>query len=197
MATTRAIAATTNGIVRLLELAYDQADFGNLAADFESYQAPQFQKPMKFGLTLFLYRVAVNTAARNSRPHQRPSGDPVLPPLPVDLFYLLTAWAANASDQQELLGWGMRVLQDTPILPPSLLNADSPGTFGPAESVELSADQLAHQDLASLWEIMKPNQQPSVGYVARMVALESTVTISEHPAVQTRVFEMRKPQVSV
>ena len=197
MATTRAIAATTNGIVRLLELAYEESDFGNLPADFESYQAPQFQKPMKFGLSLFLYRVAVNTSARNSRPHPRESGDAVLPPLPVDLYYLLTAWAENAPDQQELLGWGMRVLQDTPVLPAALLNSASPGTFGPAETVELSADQLAHQDLAPLWEIMKPNQQPSVGYVARMVALESTVTVSEYPAVQTRVFEARKPLVAV
>jgi len=197
MATTRAIAATTNGIVRLLELAYQESDFGNLAAEFESYQAPQFQKPMKFGLSLFLYRVAVNTAARNSRPHLRPTGDAVLPPLPVDLCYLLTAWAENAPDQQELLGWAMRVLQDTPILPPALLNTGFPGTFGPAEAVELGADQLAQQDMTPLWEIMKPNQQPSVGYVARMVALESTVVVSEHPAVQTRVFEARKPLVSV
>jgi hypothetical protein len=197
MATTQAIAATTNGIVRLLELAYEESEFGNLEAKFESYQAPQFQKPMKFGLSLFLYRVTVNTSARNSRPHPRPSGDAVLPPLPVDLFCLLTAWAENAPDQQELLGWAMRVLQDTPILPPTLLNIGFPGTFGPAEAVELGADQLAHQDMAPLWEIMKPNQQPSVGYVARMVALESDVVVSEHPAVQTRIFEARKPVVPV
>jgi len=196
MATTRAIAATGKGILRALESAYVQAEFGGLKAAFLLYQAADFQKPMKFGLSLFLYRVTVNVASRNGRPHTGPDGNQFLPPLPVDLHYLLTAWGVTASDQQEILGWGMRTLQDVAVLPSGLLNASSPGVFGPAETIELLADTMSHQDLAPFWELMKPNQQVSVPYLARMVALESTVPISEYPDVQTRVFEMHTPAVS-
>lgn len=193
MATTQAIAATSKGILRLLEQAYEEAAFGGLPATFALYQAKDFQKPMNFGLSLFLYHVAVNVAARNGRPWRDANGASLLPPLPVDLHYLLTAWATDAADQQALLGWAMRTLQDTPILPATLLNAATPGTFGAGETVELHADQLARQDLAPLWDLMKPNQQPSAAYVARMVALASQVEVDEHAPVQTRVFEMREP----
>ncbi len=195
MATTRAIAATSKGILRVLEQAYVPGDFGGLAAEFALYQASDFQKPMKFGLSLYLYRVTVNVAARNGRPHTGADGKRMLPPLPVDLHYLLTAWGATASDQQEVLGWGMRTLQDVAVLPAAVMNANAPGVFGPAETVELSADSLSHQDLVPFWELMKPNQRLSAPYMARMVALESTVAVSEHPDVQTRVFEMHTPAV--
>lgn len=198
MATTEGIAATSKGILRLLEQAYDEDEFGGLNASFALYQAKDFQdkgteSSMKFGVSLFLYHVAPNVAARNGRPHRDTDGNAVLPPLPVDLHYLLTAWAKETVDQQALLGWAMRTLQDTPVLPTALLNAASPGTFGASETVELSSEQLSRQELAPLWELMKPNHQPSAAYVARMVALASKVTIDEHAPVQTRVFDMRKP----
>lgn len=193
MASTHAIAATSKGILRLLEQSYEENAFGGLAASFELYQAKDFQKPMKTGISLFLYHLTTNTASRNSRPRLDREGNLVLPPLPIDLHYLLTAWATDPGDQQTLLGWAMRTIQDSPILPSNLLNVGAPNVMEPGEMVELHAEQLSRQDLAPLWELMKPNQQPSAAYVARMVSLESRVIVDEHAMVQTRVFEMRKP----
>jgi hypothetical protein len=88
----------------------------------------------------------------------------------------------------------MRELEDTAILPTGLLNhyGPEPETFRPDESVELVFDPLSLQDMANLWEPLKPHLQASATYVARMLAIESTVEVSDGRAVQTRVFDFAK-----
>ena len=65
--------------------------------------------------------------------------------------------------QQRLLGWAIRVLEDTPILPPGLLNLASPTpVFAPNECVEVFLDPLPLADLLSLWDRLRTGPQPSV-----------------------------------
>jgi hypothetical protein len=187
MATHLAIATTSEAIVELLRAAYNPAEFDGVNAAFELYQPNDFKEPMKTGVSLFLYRVEINGTLRNRAPRLAADGR-YRPSLPVDLHYLLTPWAETASFQQLLLGWSMRVLEDTPILPSGVLNARWPDTFEPGETVELVAYQLSLADMLSLWDVLKPNQQPSVAYVARMVLLDSPLRLTEHAPVQTRVF---------
>jgi hypothetical protein len=47
-------------------------------------------------------------------------------------------------------------------------------------------DSLSLQDLNNLWSLTRNNPPLSVGYVARMIHLESTLVISEFAEVQTR-----------
>ena len=104
------------------------------------------------------------------------------PPVPLDLHFLLTAWAADAGQQQRLLGWAVRTLEDTPILPAGFLNRFAPGgqnVFEPSETVELVGETLTLQDLENIWEVAKARQQPSLGYVARQVAIDSTLGFTE------------------
>src|SRR6185295_4617840 len=108
------------------------------------------------------YRVA--TSSRRNLPSRvGPDGKQYRPPLPLDLYYLLTAWAKTAVKQQRLLGFWIRELGDTPILPASLLNHFGPerDTFTPSEAVELIYEPLSLQDMANVWEPLKPNIQPS------------------------------------
>jgi hypothetical protein len=44
--------------------------------------------------------------------------------------------------------------------------------------------------MVNVWEIAKPNQQPSVSIVARSVLIDSTVAIPEGGLVQTRGFDL-------
>ena len=92
MATYRAIAATSETLRTLLEQACPRDEFPD--ARFELFQASDFQRQMDEGVSLFLYRVAVNTARRNMPPTIRADGRRLRPPLPVDLYYLCSAWAA-------------------------------------------------------------------------------------------------------
>ena len=191
MATYRAIAAVGQALVGVLKDASAETEFAGLP--FELYQALDFKpdSPLPEGVTLYLYRVAFNTSRRNLPPAVGPDGRRYRPPIPLDLHYLLTPWGKTAAKQHRLLGWAMRELQNVPVLPASLLNSYAPEkeTFRPAEAVEIFCDTLNLQDMSSVLDTLKLNQQLSVTYVARMVLIESTVPVAEAEPVQTRVFD--------
>jgi Pvc16 N-terminal domain len=190
MATYHAIAAIGAAIVRLLDdAAQAEPDFSG--ATFKQALPSDFQGSLAgLGALIYLYRVSANTARRNIPPRLRPDGRRSRPALPLDLHFLLSPWASDADTQLRLLGWAMRTLNDTPILPVGLLNGANPSpeaeTFGPTESVELIYDPLNLQDLASLWDVIKPRTQAGATYVARLVAIDSAEDIILSEPVQTR-----------
>jgi len=195
LATYRAIAATGLAIRGLLASSCPVAEFPN--AEFELYRPNNFDSPMTIGISLYLYRVHVNTARRNLPPVIAPDGKRYRPPLPLDLCYLMTAWGQTAEEQQRLLGWAMRELENTTILPSSLLNhyVQEVDTFRPNETVELICEAISLQDMNTLWDGFKANNTSphlSVTYVARMLLLESEVKMTEYPPIQTRVVEAGK-----
>lgn len=194
MATTNAIAATSRAILGLLEDAYPRDLFGTLRiapAHATEYTA---DKSPADGFTLCLYRVSMNGTLRNLPPRTDSDGARYRPSLPVDLHYLLTAWAVDVEKQQRLLGWGMRQLEDNTILPAGLLNRPlrEPGVFRADETVELVSDPLPFPDFTNLWDKLKPRMQPSATYVARMVLIDSDIELREGRPVQTRRLEMAK-----
>jgi Pvc16 N-terminal domain len=191
LATYHAIAVISQAILGMLAEAAPKPEFAG--AQFELYLARDFQNPMEEGVSLYLYRVG--TSSRRNLPSRiGPQGERYRPPLPIDLYYLLTTWARTSAKQQRLLGWCIRELGNTPILPAGLLNhySPEPETFRPQESVEFVFEPLSLQDIASLWEPLKPHLQVSASYVARMVTIESDVTLPDAAAVQTREFDFAK-----
>jgi hypothetical protein len=192
MATYHAIAAIGQAILGLLEQARPASEFDG--AQFELYQASNFHAPMDEGVSLFLYNAAVSVARRNLPAKVLPDGRKLRPPLPLDLYFLLTPWAKTAELQHRLLGWAMRVIDDSPTLPASLLNhyGPEPDTFRVDETVTVVNEPISLQDIYNIWEINKQNMQVSVGYIARVVPIESTVIEVEGPPVQTRVFGVGK-----
>lgn len=185
MASSQAIAATGQAIIRMLADSRPQPEF--TTARFELYQLNDFQNPMEEGISFYLYRVAVNGARRNVPPTVGPDGIRHRPPIPLDLHYVASVWAKSAVKQQRLLGWAIRQLEDVPILPAGLLNqfGPEPDVFKPNETVEIILEQMNLQDWNNLWGATKTQPPLSVGYVARMVGIDSTVSLSETP-VQTR-----------
>src|SRR5882724_2021131 len=145
---------------------------------------------MEEGVSLYLYRVAASGSRRNLPPTVGPNGERYRPAIPLDLHYMVSAWAKTAVKQQRLLGWTIRTLEDVPILPAAMLNHYGPETeiFRAGETVELILDQMTLQDLNNLWSATKINPPLSVNYVARMIAIESTLELVEAGAVQTRAF---------
>jgi len=191
VATSQAIAATGQAIIALLANACPKPEFA--AARFELYQLIDFQTPMEEGVSLYLYRVAASGSRRNLPPTVGPNGERFRPPIPLDLHYIASAWAKTAVKQQRLLGWLIRLLEDVTILPVGLLNNAGPESqiFKPSETVEVIMDQITLQDWNNLWSVTKINPPLSVGYVARMIGIESTLAITEVPA-QTREFGFGK-----
>jgi hypothetical protein len=197
MAGYSAIAATTHAILRLLDNATAAPEWsaggGPPGVDFAPFGSKQMQKPPEGApkVSLYLYRVTLSSVRRHIGPRVAPDGTRFRPSIPLDLFYLLTAWAPDPLLAQQLLGWSVAVLDETPVLPASLLNSYRAGQeiFHPGETVELVWQPLSWQDLSDIWEVAQTNQQPSASYIARMVQLDSTVRLEEFDLVQTREFE--------
>jgi hypothetical protein len=188
MASFDAIAAVGQAIRALLS---DAATGIFPDASFDLFQAGDFPKPRDgMGVSIFLYRVAANTTQRNLPPRVTNDGRRFRPSLALDLHYMLTPWAPTSDTQHRLLGWAMRVLEDTPILPAAYVNAhESQGdTFRPEETVELVYDPLSLQDLSNLWEVLEPKLQPTATYVARRIDIESSREIIDGAIVQRREF---------
>jgi|SRR5713101_6513858 len=187
MAGPYAIAAIGQAILALLDAAVP-AEFSG--ADFQLYNAPNFQKPMDEGISLYLYRVVPANNIRNLPPRVAIDGRRYRPALPIDFQFLMIAWARNAFKQQRLLGWAMRVLEDNSILHASLLNQYGPesDTFNDRECVDVILESLSIQDLHSIWDVTKPNIQPAAAYIVRMLRIDSGLEIGEADLVQTRVI---------
>jgi hypothetical protein len=180
MATPNAIAATGQAILALIAAGIDRDEFP--AAKFELYQARNFQTPMEEGISLYLYRITPAGEIRNYPPRISPDGRRYRPLLPINL------------QQQRLLGQAMRILEDTPVLPAGILNQGGPedDTFRPTETVDVIMESISVYDMGAIWDVAKPNVQPSIGYVARMIGLESPLELVEAANVQTRVLRAGK-----
>lgn len=194
MALYTAIAATSQTIAGVLRRAATPGEFSGVS--FEVYQGSDFATPMSQGVSVYLYRVTVN-ANRNLPARIGRDGNRHKPPIPLDLHYLVTAWAGDPVKQQRMLGFAIRALEDMPILASGLLNRNGPepDVFRPEESVELVWESVPVQDLSDVWKVAQIKEQPSATYVARMVEIESGDTLAEHEPVRTREFQyVRMPE---
>ena len=190
MAKYPAIAVVGMALLNVLEDSCPKPEFAN--AQFDLYQSSNFAAPMDEGISLYLYRVTINGALRNTVSRLDSNGKRRRPPLPLDIHFMLTSWAKTAAKQQRLLGWAMHQIEDIAILPSGLLNSvgPEPGIFRSDEMVEIICDPISMQDMFNIWENLKSKMQVSVTYVARMVMIESALQQAEAPPVQVRDFGM-------
>jgi Pvc16 N-terminal domain len=189
MASYPAIAAMSDAVLGLLRTASMGGEFDGVT--FAHYGSANFQSPMSLGLSLYLYRISVSST-RNLRPRIAADGTRYRPPIPLDAHFLVTAWAADPIKQQRMLGFAVRTIEDTPILPSGILNqhAPEPDVFRPEETVELVFENVSTQDQSYIWEVAQSKEQPSATYVARMIEIESAVPEEHAAAVQTRGLQL-------
>jgi hypothetical protein len=185
MATFLAIGSVAEAVKRLLEQTWQPSLLNGTTPHFKVYQGKDFSAPMDAGVSVFVYQVGVNKVQRTLPPadpqHRRP--------LPLDVSLLLTAWAKDASAEHAILGWAMRAIDDNPILPSGFLNAFIPGVFRPEETVELVPAELTNDEVFQLWQVLPNSLQLSAPYVARVVRVESDLTVPQDPPVRTRELE--------
>lgn len=196
MADHRAIMAVGEAIVNVLRASYSPADF-NGQLDFRVITSNQYRDPqIQRGASLFLYRVYPNGVHRTP-PGRVDSTGRRRTTLPLDLHFLLTVWGQESSLQHTLLGWILRTLEDTPILPANVLNSTAPGVFRDDETVEIGFAEMRTEDLLRYWEVLNLGiYQLSVPYIARIVRIESAQYAGEDAEpVQERVMRMVRKEV--
>lgn len=139
-------------------------------------------------VTLLLYRVDFNKAMRASwsgvgsldgRAH-----------LPVDLHYLLTAWADNAWHEHLLIGRSMQILEELGSLSGPLLQDLEPDDWEPGETVQISLEDVATDDLTRTFESLSCEFRLSIPYIARIAVISSTEGTGM-PDVLTHIQGMR------
>jgi len=187
MANFRAIMAVSEAVIQQLRSSVQQGDF-DTPLEFRVFTSRDFNNsPITNGVSLFLYRLFPNGVRRTPPGRMGPDGRRLQTLLPLEIHFLLTIWGGEASLQHALAGWAMRVMEDSTLLPATLLNAAVPGAFRGDETVEVTLAELRTEDLLHLYEVLMPNvYQLSIPYLARTIHIESTQTL---PAAGREVQE--------
>jgi hypothetical protein len=142
-------------------------------------------------VSLYLHRITTDDNFRYVTALQdMPNDQPILY---LDLHYLLSYWDASAEGaeaEQKILVWAMQQLQSNPILDTSILSLSStaPG-WDKNDSIQIIPADLSLQDILDIWDGLGPKYRLTVGYVARVVRVDRTITPGL-PVVATRfVFQ--------
>ncbi len=134
-------------------------------------------------LNVFLYRVTPNTGWQNSLLPSRDSrGDRLTnQPLALNLHYLLSAYGVDALHNEMLLGWGMHVLHENPVMsrPEIRLRLteqevlrDS-GLDEQVEHIRIAPENLNTEELSKLWTAVQSPYRPTAAYMVTVVLIEA------------------------
>ena len=146
-------------------------------------------------LNLFLYQVTPNAGWRNvGLPSRNGRGDRLTnPPLALDLHYLLTAYGEQELHTEILLGYGMQLLHETPVLtrdairrslapadildagdlPPTLQGLYASGLAEQVEQVKICPMSISTEEISRLWAAFGAKYRPTAAYQATVVLIES------------------------
>ena len=113
--------------------------------------------------------------------------------LPIDLHYLVTAWAQNAEHEHLLVGRTLELLEEIGSLGGTLLSPEAGWTTN--ETVQLCLEELSTDDLMRTFESLDCDFRLSIPYLARIVVL-STTTGAGTPDVLTHVQGLRPETTS-
>jgi len=147
-------------------------------------------------LNLFLHRVSPNQGWWNSALPSHSAGDGARvsnPPLALNLHYLLTAYGNADFEAEILLGYGMHVLHERPVLDRAASRrALDPSPLGPTilppafqalvasdladqvEGITVSLEPIDSEEMSRLWSAIQSNYRPSASYVVSVVLIEAT-----------------------
>jgi len=151
-------------------------------------------------INLFLYQVLPNAAWRNMDIPQRvKSGETSMPPLALNLYYMVTAYGDGDNDVfgHLLLGHAMRILYDNSVLGPDEIKtalASAPYNLGgdnselqnQVERVRITLQPLSVEEIFRLWSGFLTQYRVSVAYEVAVVLIESNQAARTPLPVLTR-----------
>jgi hypothetical protein len=133
-------------------------------------------------VNLFLYQVLPNAAWRNMDIPQRvKSGESSVPPLALNLYYMLTTYGLDNDDTfgHRLLGLAMTILYDHPLLGAQEIKAALPNPIdsdleNQVERVRITLQPLSVDEIFRLWSGFQTQYRVSVAYEVAVVLIDST-----------------------
>lgn len=144
-------------------------------------------------INLFLYQVLPNGAWRNMDIPQRVrSGETSIPPLALNLYYMLTSYGEGNDDVlgHRLLGHAMSILYDHPLLgAPEIataLGSLNSEVQNQVERVRITLQPLSVEEIFRLWSGFQTQYRISVAYEVAVLLIESTRPTTTPLPVLTR-----------
>jgi hypothetical protein len=171
MSDSTAIAAVTSALRQRLQRALD----ASLPGTRVTIRPPDRARDGQAGnqVNLFLFQTSPNASWRNAATGPSGAGGPRVPPLALNLLYLMSAHGRDDDDPEpfshRLLGEAMRVLHEQPVLD---LPGLGPGPAGGAERVRVTLQPLSLEELTRLWAIFQTPYRLSVVYEASVVLID-------------------------
>ncbi len=184
MSNSLAIAAVTTALGRLLETGLNV----DLPGTRVTTKSPDIARDGNGNqVNLFLYQTTMNASLRNmDMPGQVRPGETGLPPLALDLQFLITVYGADDDDaapfSHRLLGRAMRILHDHPLLGADEISDAVPEEI---ERVRITPLPLSVDELSKLWNTFQTGYRLSAAYNASVVLIESARrTVTPLPVLQ-------------
>ncbi|MBR0846481.1 DUF4255 domain-containing protein [Bradyrhizobium diazoefficiens] len=163
-------------------------------------------------LNLFLHQVTPNPGWRNQALPSRSSssGERLTnAPLALDLHYLLTAYAKVDCQAEILLGYGMHLLHERPVLdraavqralnpnpltlpmlPPAFQALAAADLADQAELIKVTPAVMGPEEMSKLWAAIQSHYRPSAAYVVSVVLIEATkVAMSPLPVLSRGIID--------
>lgn len=171
-------------------------------------------------LNLFMYQTTPNIGWNNvGFPSFNSNGERVNnPPLALNLHYMLTAFGSSELHGEILLGYGMQLMHDHPVLlrdeirnalmgvtvsgnglTPELEALQSVKLDEQVESIKVTPEYLGTEELSKLWTSFQTNYRPSAFYRVTVVLIESYKSTKVALPVTERnivAFPFAKPTIT-
>ena len=183
MSNALAIAAVTTTLRHLLQQRFD-TDGSNVTVTTRPPDKARDNNNNGNQVNLFLYQTQINAAWRNMDiPTQVKPGETGQSPLPLNLYYLVTAYAQNDDfpepTSHRLLGQAMSVFHDHAILSSEDIKAALPNLveydlYDQVERVRITSQPLSMDELSKLWTTFQTQYRISAAYEVAVVLIEST-----------------------
>lgn len=133
-------------------------------------------------VSLFLYHIEVNPHLRNEDLIKVNDTGLQQPPFPLYLYYLLTPYSENKTDEKYILGKAMQIFYDNAILKGTVLQ----GTLADSdEEFKLLFHPISLDDLTKIWTaFQEAAYRLSVVYQVTPVRIDSTREMQTQRVVQ-------------
>src|SRR5262245_41455101 len=154
-------------------------------------------------INLFLYQVLPDAAWRNMDiPRRVRPGETAPPPLPLTLYYLITAFGEdndNDIKSHALLGKAMSVLHDYPVIGADKIkkniDSETANLEEQVERIRITLQPLTFEEISKLWTTFQTHYRTSAAYQVSVVLIESTLPSKTPLPVLRRGEEDRGAEV--
>ena len=103
----------------------------------------------------------------------------------LELRYLLASWSTTAASKLAFLSWAMLELSRHPVLDRSVLV--NPTTWPRGETLQVSAEEVAAEELFRIWEALKQKYRLSAVFRVRVVRIGYGPITDGPPVVASRL----------